>query len=319
MGEARRATPALGPGRSGPPGGSGRSGSASCSRTTSRRWSGGSGSWPRARSPSCSQRTSRPWPRACSVIRSMIRSAGIGTTPARIFSRVRARTFSSGTRARATTQMTERIGPLVELEGQGDPVGLEDDPGLVDPGRDLVGEMGHQVLGQPGVDLLVGEDRLPVAARCRCRCGAGGSGRRSAWPPPSGISRELGHFPVELGDVGQREPEPHRDSRQGEQDCPEHDPSRLQFAHGADLSYPWRRAGPERWADRAGWGRRWKAVRGGPVNCTLRRISRIVNSCWSRDESSRPSELRGGRRPCLDGRDRLCMHHATRGSPNPHS
>ena len=91
----------------------------------------------------------------------MIRSAGTGRTPARIFSRVSARTLSSGTRARATTQMTERTGPLVELEGQGDPVDLEDDPGLVDLGRELVGEVGDQVLGEPGVDLLVGEDGLP--------------------------------------------------------------------------------------------------------------------------------------------------------------
>ena len=51
--------------------------------------------------------------------------------------------------------------PLVELERQGDPVGLEDDAGLVDLGGELVGEVGDQVLGEPGVDLLVGEDGLP--------------------------------------------------------------------------------------------------------------------------------------------------------------
>ena len=117
----------------------------------------------RAGRPRGSTRTSRPCSRACSVIGPMSRSAEIGITPARIFSRVRARTLSSGTRAWATTQITERIGPSVELEGQGDPVGLEGDPGLVDLGRDLVGEVGDEVLGEPGVDLLVGEDGLPVA------------------------------------------------------------------------------------------------------------------------------------------------------------
>ena len=35
------------------------------------------------------------------------------------------------------------------------------DARLVDLGRELVGEVGDQVLGQPGVDLLVGEDGLP--------------------------------------------------------------------------------------------------------------------------------------------------------------
>ena len=51
---------------------------------------------------------------------------------------------------------------LAELEGQDDPIELEEDPRLVDLRRELVGEMGDQVLGQPGVDFLVGEDGLPV-------------------------------------------------------------------------------------------------------------------------------------------------------------
>ena len=54
---------------------------------------------------------------------------------------------------------TER--PLIELERQGDAIELEDDAGLMHFGRKLVGEVGDQILGQPGVDLLVGEDRLP--------------------------------------------------------------------------------------------------------------------------------------------------------------
>src|SRR5208282_3840223 len=50
---------------------------------------------------------------------------------------------------------------FVELKGQDDPVHLEEDAGIMDLGRQLIGEMGDQILGQPGVDLLIGEDRLP--------------------------------------------------------------------------------------------------------------------------------------------------------------
>ena len=51
--------------------------------------------------------------------------------------------------------------PLVEPERQRDAVDLEPDAGLVDFRRELIGEVRDEVLGEPGVDLLVAEDGLP--------------------------------------------------------------------------------------------------------------------------------------------------------------
>ena len=95
------------------------------------------------------------------MIRSRTLSAGTGRIPARIFSSVSSTVFPSGTRGRATTVITDWTRPLVELEGQDDAVQLEEDAGVVDLRGELVGEVRDQVLGQPGVDLLVGEDGLP--------------------------------------------------------------------------------------------------------------------------------------------------------------
>ena len=52
--------------------------------------------------------------------------------------------------------------PLPQLEGEDDPVGLEEQTGLVHLGWEPVGEVHDQVFGEPGVDLLVSEDGLPV-------------------------------------------------------------------------------------------------------------------------------------------------------------
>ena len=52
--------------------------------------------------------------------------------------------------------------PLFEQEREGDPVELEEHARFVDFRRKLVGEMGDQVFGQPGIDFLVGEHRLPA-------------------------------------------------------------------------------------------------------------------------------------------------------------
>jgi hypothetical protein len=48
-----------------------------------------------------------------------------------------------------------------ELKSQDDPIHLEKDAGIMDLRGQLIGEVGDQILGQPGVDLLIGEDRLP--------------------------------------------------------------------------------------------------------------------------------------------------------------
>ena len=69
--------------------------------------------------------------------------------------------FPSGTRGRHDGD--DRLDPaLAQLEGEDDAVELEQDAGLVDFRRQLIGEMGDQVLGQPGVDLLVGKHGFPV-------------------------------------------------------------------------------------------------------------------------------------------------------------
>jgi hypothetical protein len=52
--------------------------------------------------------------------------------------------------------------PLAQLEGEDNVVGLEKQAGLVDFGREPVGEVHDQIFGKPGVDLLVGEDGLPA-------------------------------------------------------------------------------------------------------------------------------------------------------------
>ena len=88
-------------------------------------------------------------------------SAGTGRIPARIFSSVSSTVFPSGTRGRATTLITDWTAPLSSWNARMTRSGLEEDAGVVDLRGELVGEVRDQVLGQPGVDLLVGEDGLP--------------------------------------------------------------------------------------------------------------------------------------------------------------
>ena len=57
---------------------------------------------------------------------------------------------------RANDDCDDRLNaPLLQLEGENDPVGLEEQARLVDFGRKPVGEMRHQVFGKPGIDFLV--------------------------------------------------------------------------------------------------------------------------------------------------------------------
>ena len=99
-------------GRSGPPGGSGRSRICSSSSCTSSRLEVG-------RVPDDDDGiavprfhwTSTPRSRAYSMIRSRTLSAGTGRIPARIFSRVSSTMFPSGTRGRATTVITDWTPP----------------------------------------------------------------------------------------------------------------------------------------------------------------------------------------------------------------
>jgi hypothetical protein len=53
-------------------------------------------------------------------------------------------------------------GSLAQLEGERDSVGFEHDAWFVDFRRKLVGEMSHEVLGQPGIHLFIAENRLPA-------------------------------------------------------------------------------------------------------------------------------------------------------------
>ena len=52
--------------------------------------------------------------------------------------------------------------PLLQKEGERDPVELEQHTRFVHFRRELVGEVGDKIFGQPGVDFLVREDGLPV-------------------------------------------------------------------------------------------------------------------------------------------------------------
>ena len=96
------------------------------------------------------------------MIRSRMLSAGTGKMPARIFSRVNSTVFPLGDAGPGDDRDHRLDAPLLELEGEDDPVQLEEHARFVHFGRELVGEMGDQVLGQPGVDLLIGEHGLPV-------------------------------------------------------------------------------------------------------------------------------------------------------------
>ena len=153
----------------------------------------------------------------------MSRSAEIGITPARIFSKVRARTLSSGTRARATTQITDRIGPWSSSKAKRHAVGLEGDAGLVDRRRDQVGERGDEVLGQPGVDLLVGEDRLPVALVADVVAELQAAGDEVPGLPLALLAGDLDEVPIEGRAVGQREPDRRRRHQQDRRDRPGQD------------------------------------------------------------------------------------------------
>ena len=149
--------------------------------------------------------------RACSVIRSRIRSAGSGEDPGADLLERQLEDVRLGDAGPGDHPDDRAERPLVELEGQGDPVDLEDDAGLVDLGGELVGEVGDQVLGQPGVDLLVGEDRLPgrlvadvVAELEALRHEPLGLDLRC-------VAGDLDHRAVKLGLVSQREPGHARD------------------------------------------------------------------------------------------------------------
>ncbi len=82
--------------------------------------------------------------------------------PARIFSSVSSTVFPSGTRGLATTVMTDWTPRWRSWKARMIAVELEQDARFVDFGRQLIGEMGDQVFGQPGVDFLIGEHSFPV-------------------------------------------------------------------------------------------------------------------------------------------------------------
>jgi hypothetical protein len=51
--------------------------------------------------------------------------------------------------------------PFFKLEGQDNSIQLEENAGIMNLGWQLVGEVRDQVLGQPGVDLLIRKNGLP--------------------------------------------------------------------------------------------------------------------------------------------------------------
>ena len=119
--------------------------------------------------------------------------------------------------------------PLAQPEGEDDVVQLENHARFVDFGRELVGEMRNQILRQPGVHLLIGEHRLP--GRLIADIVAELETLRDEF---SGLALSL--FASLEDDVaiirrliGQAEPHPCGQGRQGPQDDPgpEEPPARL--------------------------------------------------------------------------------------------
>ena len=170
------------------------------------------------------------------MIRSRTLSAGTGRIPARIFSRVSSTVLPLGTRGTGDDRDHRLDAALAKLKGEGDAVQLEQHARLVNFRRKLVGEMGDQVLGQPGVDFLIGEDGLPgrlvadiVAELKALRDKLLGFSRAL-------FSRQADHVTIIGRLIGQAEPDPRRDRGEDSQAEAEPEQPFARFVHRTSRS-----------------------------------------------------------------------------------
>ena len=154
---------------------------------------------------------STPWQRAYSMIRSRMLSAGTGRIPARIFSSVNSMVFPPGTRGTSDDRDDRLNASLPQLEGENDPVGLEQQARFVHFGREPVGEVRDQIFGKPGVDLLVGEDGLPVRLVADIVAKLKALRDELLGAARALFARKADHGTIIVGLVSQREPGANRD------------------------------------------------------------------------------------------------------------
>ena len=98
--------------------------------------------------------------------------------------------------------------PLLQLEGENDSIGLEQQAGLVHFRRKAVGEVGDEVFGEPGVDLLVREDGLPVGLVADIVAKLNALRHEFLGPACSLLARKTDHGTIIVGLVRQGEPAP---------------------------------------------------------------------------------------------------------------
>ena len=101
---------------------------------------------------------------------------------------------------------------LPQLEGENDMVDLEEKARFVHFGGEPVGEVRHQVLGQPGVHLLVGEHRLPVGLVDDIVAKLNALSDELFGAAGALFSRKANHGTIIVWLVSEREPGPERDS-----------------------------------------------------------------------------------------------------------
>ena len=131
------------------------------------------------------------------------------------------------------------------MKGQDDPVHLEEDARIANLGRKLIGKVGDQVLGQPGVHLLIREDRLPRGLVDDIVAKLQALGHEMLGPEFALGPRQAHHLAVVRRLVGQRKPDGGGDGRHNRQED-----SRSQKALGWGLEH-------------RGTHRDWKGQNGG--------------------------------------------------------
>ena len=103
--------------------------------------------------------------------------------------------------------------PLPQLKGESDPVQLKQDARLVDFRRKLVGEIGDEILGQPGVHFLIGEDGFPTGLVADVVAELEALSHKFLGSSRTLFSRQANHGTIIGGLVGQAQPEPPPESR----------------------------------------------------------------------------------------------------------
>jgi hypothetical protein len=95
---------------------------------------------------------------------------------------------------------------LPQLEGEDDAVDFKQEARFVHFGREPVGEVRHQVLGEPRVHLLVGEHRLPVGLIADVVAKLNALRDELLGPARALFSRKANHGTIIVGLVSQRKP-----------------------------------------------------------------------------------------------------------------